>query len=90
MYGVLRRCCFLAKLEDSFKGIAIVSGTFISVPLISKLSIKMGGETKIKETSSSLPKISAGPVGQQIHDIYKGRLGTFQDGGQYGSENLQS
>ena len=50
----------------------------------------MGGESQIKKTRSSLPKISAGPVGQQIHDIYKGRLGIFKDGGQYASENLQS
>ena len=50
----------------------------------------MGGETQLKKTRSSFPQISAGPVGQQIHDIYKGRLGTFQDGGQYASENLQS
>ncbi len=50
----------------------------------------MGGETQIKKTSSSFPKLAAGPVGQQIHDIYKGRLGTFQDGGQYAPQNLQS
>lgn len=49
----------------------------------------MGGETQIRATSSSLPKISNGPVGQQIHSIYKDRLGQFTGGGQYEPENLR-
>ncbi|KAI9720394.1 MAG: hypothetical protein M1812_002900 [Candelaria pacifica] len=49
----------------------------------------MGGETEIRN-STPLSKLSAGPVGQQIHSIYKGRLGQFTDGGQYKHTNLIS
>lgn len=48
----------------------------------------MGGETAIRRTVNTFPKLSEGPVGQQIHSIYKGRLGTFTDRGQYASQNL--
>lgn len=48
----------------------------------------MGGETAVRTTANTFPKLSAGPVGQQIHSIYKGRLGTFTDRGQYASQNL--
>ena len=48
----------------------------------------MGGETAIRKTAKAFPILSAGPVGQQIHSIYKGRLGTFTDRGQYASQNL--
>jgi len=51
--------------------------------------VNMGGETQIRATSSSLPKVSAGPVGQQIHSIYKDRLGQFTGSGQYEPENLR-
>ncbi|KAL8781173.1 MAG: hypothetical protein Q9194_000489 [Teloschistes cf. exilis] len=40
--------------------------------------------------STSLPKLSSGPVGQQIHSIYKARLGQFTSNGEYGSQNLQA
>jgi len=50
----------------------------------------MGGETQMAVRSTAIPKLSSGPVGQQIHGIYKGRLGQFTDGGQYSSQNLQS
>ena len=39
-------------------------------------------------TGSSYPKLAAGPVGQQIHNIYKERLGQFSGGGQYQGQNL--
>ena len=48
----------------------------------------MGGETHTRPTTSSYPKLSAGPVGQQIHSIYKDRLGQFSSGGQYAGQNL--
>lgn len=49
----------------------------------------MGGETKDKATAqSSIPRYSTGPVGQQIHSIYKSRLGQFTSDGQYKSGNL--
>ena len=48
----------------------------------------MGGETHTKPSGSSYPKMAAGPVGQQIHSIYKDRLGQFTSGGQYESQNL--
>lgn len=50
----------------------------------------MGGETQITKTRTTVPKLSAGPVGQQIHSIYKGRLGTFTETGQYASQNLRA
>lgn len=50
----------------------------------------MGGETQTKKAGAAFPKLSAGPVGQQIHSIYKGRLGTFTETGQYASQNLQA
>lgn len=49
----------------------------------------MGGETQSR-ASSSFPKLSAGPVGQQIHNIYLDRLGQFTSKGQYASKNLLS
>ena len=48
----------------------------------------MGGETAVTSSANTFPKFSAGPVGQQIHSIYKGRLGTFTDRGQYASQSL--
>ncbi|KAL6715849.1 Glycoside hydrolase, 38 vacuolar alpha mannosidase [Lecanora helva] len=50
----------------------------------------MGGEIQLRQLSTALPKYSAGPVGQQIHSIYKGRLGVFTDNGQYAGQNLRS
>lgn len=50
----------------------------------------MGGETQTKVTGSSYPKLSAGPVGQQIHNIYRDRLGQFTSHGQFDSQNLQA
>ncbi|KAL8951959.1 MAG: hypothetical protein Q9222_002082, partial [Ikaeria aurantiellina] len=47
-----------------------------------------GGNPQAPDTS--VPKFSSGPVGQQIHSIYKGRLGQFTDNGQYSSQNLQA
>ncbi|KAL9586669.1 MAG: hypothetical protein Q9212_000738 [Teloschistes hypoglaucus] len=49
----------------------------------------MGGG-KPATPSTSLPKLSSGPVGQQIHSIYKARLGQFTSNGEYGSQNLQA
>ncbi|KAL8912339.1 MAG: hypothetical protein Q9171_002626 [Xanthocarpia ochracea] len=49
----------------------------------------MGGG-KPQMPGSSLPKLAAGPVGQQIHSIYKGRLAQFASNGQYSSQNLQA
>ena len=44
----------------------------------------MGGETSEQSIAhSTIPRYSAGPVGQQIHSIYKGRLGQFTSNGQY-------
>lgn len=48
----------------------------------------MGGETHTRAAASSYPKLAAGPVGQQITNIYKERLGQFTGGGQYESQNL--
>ena len=39
---------------------------------------------------AQLPQRTAGPVGKQIHNIYKSRLGLFTGNGQYRSQNLQS
>lgn len=50
----------------------------------------MGGETQTRITGSSFPKLAAGPVGQQIHNIYKDRLSRFTDHGQFESQNLQA
>ncbi|KAL8711002.1 MAG: hypothetical protein Q9225_007199, partial [Loekoesia sp. 1 TL-2023] len=47
-----------------------------------------GGNSPVPSTS--LPKLAAGPVGQQIHSIYRGRLRQFTDNGQYSSQNLQA
>ncbi|KAL8774723.1 MAG: hypothetical protein Q9209_000662 [Squamulea sp. 1 TL-2023] len=47
-----------------------------------------GGKSHVPSTS--LPKLSAGPVGQQIHSIYRGRLGQFTSNGEYSSQNLQA
>ena len=49
----------------------------------------MGGGFHRSMAESSLPKLSAGPVGQQIHSIYRERLGQFSSTGQYSSDNLQ-
>ena len=48
----------------------------------------MGGETSSRPSASSYPKLAAGPVGQQIHNIYRERLGQFTSGGQYAGQNL--
>lgn len=51
----------------------------------------MGGEKEMQILGrSSLPKLSAGPVGQQVSSIYKERLGQFAGHGQYESQNLQA
>lgn len=51
----------------------------------------MGGDTQSRVTGTySLPKLSSGPVGQQISSIYKERLGQFTGHGQYDSQNLQA
>lgn len=51
----------------------------------------MGGEKEVQIIGrSSLPQLSAGPVGQQISGIYKDRLGQFAGDGQYKSQNLQA
>lgn len=40
--------------------------------------------------ASTYPKFAAGPVGKQIHSIYRDRLETFIAPGQYESQNLRS
>ncbi|KAL9127311.1 MAG: hypothetical protein Q9217_003798 [Psora testacea] len=50
----------------------------------------MGGDTYSALRPSGLPQRTAGPVGQLIHSIYKSRLHTFTDNGQYASQNLRS
>ncbi|KAL9602170.1 MAG: hypothetical protein Q9219_002034 [cf. Caloplaca sp. 3 TL-2023] len=47
-----------------------------------------GGNPQVPSTS--LPKLASGPVGQQIHSIYKERLRQFTSNGQYSSQNLQA
>jgi alpha-mannosidase len=47
----------------------------------------MGGETSSR-VASSYPKLSAGPVGQQIQGIYVDRIRQFSSTGQYEKENL--
>lgn len=47
----------------------------------------MGGETSSR-APSQYPKLSAGPVGQQIQSIYTDRLRQFTSGGQYEKQNL--
>ncbi|KAI9835170.1 MAG: hypothetical protein M1819_002540 [Sarea resinae] len=49
----------------------------------------MGGETH-RRLASTLPKLSAGPVGAPIQNIYRDRLRQFTSGGQYEKQNLQS
>ncbi|KAH0565714.1 hypothetical protein GP486_000878 [Trichoglossum hirsutum] len=49
----------------------------------------MGGETRTK-SMSQYPKLSAGPVGQQIWGIYRDRLDQFTGEGQYEGNNLLS
>ncbi|KAL8738453.1 MAG: hypothetical protein Q9181_000767 [Wetmoreana brouardii] len=49
----------------------------------------MGGGN-LHTPATSLPKLAAGPVGQQIHSIYKERLRQFTNNGQYSSQNLQA
>ncbi|KAJ4288183.1 Glycoside hydrolase, 38 vacuolar alpha mannosidase [Kalmusia sp. IMI 367209] len=48
----------------------------------------MGGEQRVVPVSSDFPKLAAGPVGKQIHGIYKDRLRQFTDGGQYYGQGL--
>ena len=48
----------------------------------------MGGDSNMSALKASLPKLSAGPVGKQIHSIYKGRLAQFTDSGQYYQQGL--
>ncbi|KAI9711381.1 MAG: Glycoside hydrolase, 38 vacuolar alpha mannosidase [Chrysothrix sp. TS-e1954] len=48
----------------------------------------MGGEQA--RSSSDYPKLAAGPVGKQIHNIYKDRLQMFTSSGQYESQSLLS
>lgn len=50
----------------------------------------MGGEAHSRASTSSYPKLSPYPVGQQVTQIYKDRLGQFTDKGQYASESLFS
>ncbi|KAL8835962.1 MAG: hypothetical protein Q9170_003119 [Blastenia crenularia] len=49
----------------------------------------MGGGS-IQVPGTPLPKLAAGPVGQQIHSIYKSRLAQFTGNGQYSSQNLRA
>ena len=49
----------------------------------------MGGDTSTKATPRTYPKLASGPVGQQIHNIYRDRLGQFTSHGQYEGQNLQ-
>ena len=48
----------------------------------------MGGETSARIESSSYPKLSQGPVGQQIESIYTDRLRAFTSTGQYEKQYL--
>lgn len=50
----------------------------------------MGGETQTRTKGTSFPKLSARPVGQQIHSIYEERLRQFTGNGQFESQNLQA
>ena len=50
----------------------------------------MGGETQTRIKGTSFPKLSAGPVGAQVHSIYKDRLGQFTGNGQFESQGLLS
>lgn len=50
----------------------------------------MGGETQSQISGISYPKLAAGPVGQQINSIYRGRLDQFTSHGQFESQNLQA
>ena len=50
----------------------------------------MGGDNSFAIRPQPLPRHTTGPVGQQIHSIYKSRLNTFTDDGQYASQNLRS
>ena len=50
----------------------------------------MGGDRHTTLSPTQLPQRTAGPVGKQIHNIYKSRLGIFTDNGQYASQNLRS
>ncbi|MCJ1414392.1 Glycoside hydrolase, 38 vacuolar alpha mannosidase [Xylographa parallela] len=49
----------------------------------------MGGDTHTRSAANNYPKFAAGPVGQQIHNIYRDRLGQFTGGGQYEGQNLR-
>ncbi|KAI9803462.1 MAG: hypothetical protein M1825_001805 [Sarcosagium campestre] len=50
----------------------------------------MGGESGWKPAGNNYPKLSAGPVGQQISGIYRDRLRQFTSKGQYEGQNLRS
>lgn len=50
----------------------------------------MGGESQIRTSSGSYPKLASGPVAKQIHSIYRSRLNNFTSGGQYEGSNLRS
>ena len=49
----------------------------------------MGGDSATKKKSYVLPRLSAGPVGKQIHDIYRDRLQQFTEDGQFAGQNLR-
>ena len=57
---------------------------------VSQRSTKMGGEDSFTQLRASIPQRSAGPVGQQIHSIYKTRLGQFNSRGQYEAGSLHA
>ena len=50
----------------------------------------MGGESAFGILGASIPQRSTGPVGQQIHNIYKDRLGQFNTRGQYEAGSLHA
>ncbi|KAF2234544.1 glycoside hydrolase family 38 protein [Viridothelium virens] len=52
----------------------------------------MGGETQMIPSpgSASYPKLARGPVGKQIHNIYRDRLRQFTDNGQYRQQSLRA
>lgn len=49
----------------------------------------MGGEAhRVMAAKADYPRLAAGPVGKQIHHIYRDRLGQFMDGGQYREQGI--
>ncbi|KAG8526958.1 uncharacterized protein KY384_008387 [Bacidia gigantensis] len=50
----------------------------------------MGGDAYSTVAHAHLPQRTTGPVGQQLHGIYKNRLDQFIDNGVYASQNLRS